>query len=143
MDKRTRGEFIDRLENSWQKLVERFDALSSDEQAAFLAQQGYARLADLLAHVFAWWQDGAKEISLMRADPGHPLREYEVDEFNARAVEQVSGVSPEAMVQVYKTQWQSMVDLVNGLSEDELNQHNINMRLFYEIIQHWAEHEVI
>ena len=60
MEKRTRSEFIDRLENSWQNIVERFDALSTDEQAAYLAQQGYTRLADLLAHVVAWWQDGAK-----------------------------------------------------------------------------------
>jgi hypothetical protein len=142
MDKRTRGEFIDRLENSWQNIVERFDAFSPDEQAAYLAQQGYTRLADLLAHVVAWWQDGMKEISLMRADPRHPLCEYEVDEFNARAVERVRGVSPETMVQVFKTQRQAMVDLVNSLSEDELNQHNINMRLYYEIIQHWAEHEL-
>ena len=78
----------------------------------------------------------------MRADPDHPLRGYEVDEFNAQAVERVSGVSPEAMVQVFKTQRQAMVDLVNELSEDELNQHNINKRLYYEIIQHWAEHEL-
>ena len=142
MDKRTRGEFVDRLDNSWQHLVERFDALSADEQAAYLAQQGYARLADLLAHVVAWWQDGAKEIGLMRADPEHPLRGYEVDEFNAAAVERVSGVSPEAMVEAFKTQQRAMVDLVKGLSEEELNQHNINMRLYYEIIQHWAEHEL-
>lgn len=142
MDKRTRGEFLDRLDNSWQNLIERFDARSPDEQAAYLEQQGYARLADLLAHVVAWWQDGVKEISLMLADPEHPLRRYEVDVFNAQAVERVSGVSPEAMEQTFKTQQRAMVDLVNSLSEDELNQHNINMRLYYEIIQHWAEHEL-
>ena len=113
MDKRTRGEFLSRLDNSWQNLIERFNALSGDEQAAYLARQGYARLADLLAHVAAWWQDGMKEIGLMRADPGHPLRGYEVDEFNAQAVERASGVSTKAMVQAFETQRQAMVDLVN------------------------------
>jgi hypothetical protein len=143
MDKRTRGEFLDRLDNSWQNLVERFDALSPDEQAAYLEQQGYARLADLLAHVVAWWRDGTKEIGLMRANPDRPLRGYDVDVFNAQAVERFSGVSPEEMVQDFKTQRRAMVDLVNGLSDEELDQMNINTRLYYEIIQHWAEHELI
>ena len=142
MEKKSRAEFMDRLDNFWQNYIERFHALSLDDQAAYLKQQGYARLADLLAHVVAWWQDGEKEISLMRSDPKHPLRGYEVDEFNAQAVERVSGVSSEAMLEVFRTQQRAMVDLVNSLSEDELNQHNINMRLYYEIIQHWAEHEL-
>jgi hypothetical protein len=142
MANKTREEFLNCLNNDWQYFINRFEALSAEDRQAFLQKQGYDRLEDLLGHVIAWWQDGTKEIGLMRADTGHPLRGYEVDVFNAAAVERFNGVSPEAMVETFKTQRQVMVDLVNNLSEAELNQHNINMRLYYEIIQHWAEHEL-
>jgi hypothetical protein len=142
MGKKTREEFLDRLDNCWQNLIERFQGLPPQEQDAYLKKQGYATLPDLLAHVCSWWQDGTQEISRMRADPAHPFRNYDVDPFNAEAVKKFSGVGQAQVFQTYTSQRQAMVDLVNNLTADELDQTNINTRLYYEIIQHWAEHEL-
>ena len=139
----TREAFLERLDNDWRDLIERFEALSRQDQENYLARQGYARLADLLAHVIAWWQDGVVEIEKMRADPALPLKGYDVDVFNAEALKRFGDSSPEEVIQTYRSQQRVMVELVKGLSNAELAQQNINKRLYYEIIQHWTEHELI
>ncbi len=142
MEKITRQQFLDRLQNSWQPLVARFYSLDPQEQAAYLEKQGYAAFPDLLAHVIAWWQDGAAAIARLRTDPSLPLGDYDVDEFNARAVEKFKPLSREEVIRAYETQRQGMVELVNSLSEAELNYPNVNLRLYYEIMMHWMEHEL-
>ena len=142
MEKITREQFLDRLQHCWQPLVRRFQGLSAPEQNAFLAKQGYATLSALLAHIIAWWQDGAQVIAQLRADPSLTLREYDVDRFNARAVKKFSPLSEAALIQMYEQQRQVMVALVNSLSDAELDHRQINTRLYYEIIMHWNEHEL-
>ncbi len=142
MEKISRETFQSRLRDDWRNYVERFNRLAPAEQQAFLEKQGYARLGDLLGHIIAWWQDGAQVIASMRADPAYPLGDYDVDAFNARAVERFRPHSDAEIVQVFTTQQQAMLDLVNSLSQRELEQENINTRLYYEIIMHWSEHEL-
>ena len=54
----TREQILESLHTDWGTFVERFQRLSPEAQATYLQQQGYARFADLLAHVIAWWQEG-------------------------------------------------------------------------------------
>ena len=142
MDKVTRLQLQQRLQNDWQNLVARYQSLSPARQQAFLNKQGYASFGSLLGHIIAWWQDGALHIQEMRADPTLPLKDYDVDAFNARAVEKFSGCSEATMLQTYEAQRQAMLDLLNSLTDAELHQSNINTRLYYEIIMHWTEHEL-
>ncbi len=60
---------LDTLQHGWGTYVERFQRLSSKEQAAFLTKQGYARFADLLAHVIAWWEEGKLGVENLLVDP--------------------------------------------------------------------------
>ncbi len=142
MEKITRQQFLDRLQNSWQPLVARFYGLAPQEQAAYLEKQGYAAFPDLLGHVIAWWQDGAAAIADLRKDPTLPLAEYDVDKFNAEAVKRFKPLSREEVIRAYENQRQVMVELVQSLPEAELNYANVNLRLYYEIIMHWTEHEL-
>ncbi len=142
MDRILRETFQSCLRDDWQNYVERFYRLAPAEQQAFLEKQGYTRLGDLLGHIIAWWQDGALAIAEMRADPSYPLKDYDVDAFNARAVERFRPRSDAKIIQIFATQQQAMLDLVSSLSEEELAQENINTRLYYEIIMHWKEHEL-
>ncbi len=142
MDKIAREQFQARLENEWQGLVTRFQRLPPSAQQAFLARQGYASLSGLLGHVIAWWQDSVIHIEQMRADPALPLPEYDVDAFNARAIEKFGACSESDILQTYAAQRRAMLELVNRLSDAEISQENINTRLYYEIIMHWTEHEL-
>jgi hypothetical protein len=142
MDLISRAQFLDRLQNSWQTYFTRFYHLTPAEKKAFLDKQGYANLSSLLAHILAWWQDGAQAIDKMRTDPTLPLAEYDVDTFNARAVAKWSSATPPDVVRAFQKQCQVMIDLVQSLSDEQLAQTNINTRLYYEIIMHWTEHEL-
>jgi len=142
MEKKSREQFLDSLANGWQPLVERFQQLSAPEQTAFLEKQGYATFSALLAHIIAWWQDGVQVVAQMRADPSLALPDYDVDSFNARAVERFSPLSGAALIQLYETQRRAMVELITSLSDAELDHGPINTRLYYEIIMHWTEHEL-
>ena len=87
----TRTQLIATLNNSWGTYVARYRALAPAEQQQWLIGQGYPRFSDLLAHVVAWWVDGQQVIAHVAADPDYPLRDYDVDVFNAEAVVQYAG----------------------------------------------------
>ena len=137
-----REKFQERLQNEWLSFVESYRRLDPAAQRAYLDQQGYSSFGCLLGHIIAWWQDGALNIQKMRADPAFALAEYDVDAFNARAVEKYRSTSEPAMLQAFEAQRQAMLSLVNGLSGAEISQENINTRLYYEILMHWKEHEL-
>ncbi len=142
MEKKTRLEFLGCLDDRWKGFVGRYHGLAPAEQQAYLGRQGYASFAGLLAHVICWWRDGASEIARMRLDPAYPLKDYDVDAFNARAVESFAGQSEEQVIAEFEAQREAMAALVRSLSEAELGQENINTRLYYEILMHWTEHEL-
>ena len=87
----TRTQLIATLNDGWGTYVTRYRALSPGEQQQWLAAQGYPRFGDLLAHVVAWWVDGQQVIAHVAANPAYPLRDYDVDTFNAAAVAQYAG----------------------------------------------------
>ena len=140
MEKITRQQFLDRLQNNWLDYAGRFHRLSPEDQKAFLGKQGYANLAGLLGHMIAWWQDAVVAVQNLRGDPAFATRHYNVDSFNARAVEKFGGLDESEVVRIYEAQRQVMVDLVSGLTDAELDIEGINARLYNEIISHWDEH---
>ncbi len=142
MEKISRDQFVDRLETDWREFVERFQRLSAEDQKRYLEKQGYASFPALLSYVIAWWQDGTRVIADMRGNPGLPLPDYEVDDFNAQAVLKFGSFSEPATLQVFEDQRQAMLRLVTSLPEEDFQCDNINTRLYYEILMHWKEHEL-
>ncbi|RPJ50801.1 MAG: ClbS/DfsB family four-helix bundle protein [Chloroflexi bacterium] len=137
-----RESLIDRLNNSWGPYIARFQSLSAAEQSVYLQKQGYQSFPALLAHIIAWWQDGTRVIEQMRLESTMPLPDYNVDEFNARAVRDFEGCSEGEVIQAFETQRQALLVLVNELPDCQLCQENINTRLYYEILMHWSEHSL-
>ncbi len=135
-----RQQFLYRLQNNWQGYASRFYRLSLPDQKTFLEKQGYANLAGLLGHVIAWWQSGVEAIQIARNDPAYVSPDYDVDLFNAQAVERFGGMDEPEVVRIYEAQRRVLFDLVNDLSDAELENPGINRRLYYEIIMHWDEH---
>jgi hypothetical protein len=138
----TRGQIISALQGGWGTYVERFKRLSPEAQAAFLARQGYARLADLLAHVVAWWEEGQRAILALLEDPNFSSPDYDVDAFNARAVERFRGLDEPAVVHAFEAARQAWLDLAARLPDDVLQNKKIADRLYIEIIGHLGEHDI-
>lgn len=137
-----RGQLIDSLVNGWGNYVVRFRALDPQEQLQFLQQQGYARLADLLAHVSAWWNAGAEGIRQALADPAFQSPPYDVDGFNADAVQAAAGFSENEVIERFDAALQAMLDLVRNLPDHAYAQDGIARRLEMEIIGHLSEHNL-
>ena len=137
-----RGQVLATLQNDWATYAERFHHLSPEAQATFLARQGYARLADLLAHITAWWTEGSRAIEDLLIDPDavKHLKDYDVDAFNAQAVSSVRELEETAVIESFEAMRQRMVRLVMSLPEAAFQQKRLADRLRIEVIGHYAEH---
>ena len=142
MEPITRKSVLDLLAGDWAGYVPRFQALSPAAQAAFLQQQGYKRLADLLAHIVAWWQIGLDSIQRYRTDPTARQPEIDIDSFNARAVEQVRGVSENEEIQVFEEVRLKFIYFTRQLSDDDFKDERILTQFKWELVNHLEEHRI-
>lgn len=138
----TREQLISTLTDGWGRYPAAFHALSPQEQAAFLEKQGYKRFADLLAHVTAWWTDGMQVIKEILASPSYNGREYDVDAFNASAVEKYSSMDEDGVTQVFEKTRAAMLNLIQSLPDEAFSNEWVLRRLEIEVIGHLKEHEI-
>ena len=135
-----REQVLATLQNDWAAYIERFHHLSPEAQAEFLSRQGYSRLADLLAHVAAWWMDGSQEIENLLLDPNLGPQDYNVDDFNAQAVSRVRDLDEAAVIESFEAMRQRMLKLAMSLPEAAFQNMRIAERFRVEVIGHLAEH---
>ena len=136
----TREQILTSLHTDWATFVERFQRLSPEAKAVYLQQQGYVRIADLLAHIIAWCEDALHAIPAILDDPGYASPEHDVDLFNARAVERSHNLDEPAVITVFMDLCQQWLQLVNSLPDAAFQNDKISDRLHIEIIGHYAEH---
>jgi hypothetical protein len=136
----TRQSVLDLLAGDWADYVPRFKALPPAARAAFLEQQGYKRLADLLAHIVAWWEVGMQAIPRYQSDPAARLAEIDVDSFNARAVEQVRAVTETEEIKVFEAARLNFIEAVKQLSDDDFKDERILTQIRWELVNHLADH---
>jgi len=142
VDTITRQSVLDLLAGDWADYVARFQALSPAAQAAFLEQQGYKRLADLLAHLVAWWEFGLDSIQRYQSDATARQPEIDIDSFNASAVEQVRGVSESEEIQVFEQVRRKFIDFTRQLSDDDFKDERILTQFKWELVNHLEEHRI-
>jgi len=138
----TRQSVLTLLAGDWANYVARFQALPPANQAAFLQQQGYKRLADLLAHIVAWWEVGMQAIPRYQADPAAKLLEIDVESFNARAVEQAQAVSEAGEIMVFEAARLKFLDLSNQLTDEDFKDERILTQFKWELVNHLEEHRI-
>jgi hypothetical protein len=139
----TRSEFSQTLEQGWGMYLAKFQGLPAQAQAAFLRQQGYPSLDALLAHIAAWWEDGIAVIQRMQSDPTFQNPDYDVDAFNARAIQRAASGAELSFPLVFESKRKQMAALVAGLADETLLDERINTRLRYEIVVHMQEHLLV
>ncbi len=138
----TRQQVLNVLQEDWGSYVQRFHSLPPQAQAAFLEAQGYARLADLLAHILAWWEVGFQSIKRYLDDPQARPGEYEVDAFNAAAVAKVGGLSEESVVASFEAMRADLCDFVQSLPAAAFENAQVLSQLNMELIGHLHDHDL-
>jgi hypothetical protein len=142
METINRQNVLDVLDNEWGNYVNKFQRLSPEAQAAFLEKQGYKRLADLLSHIVAWWEEGLRTIGNFRTDPDARQPEIDVDTFNARAVGKVRGVTDDDMIQSFEKMRRKFVEVVTDLSDNDFQNEKIVNQIKMELINHLEDHRI-
>lgn len=138
----TRKRVLDLLRGDWANYVGRFQGLSAAGQAAFLEKQGYKRLADLLAHIVAWWDEGLQAILRYQTDPAARQSEIDVDSFNALAVEAVQSMSDADEIRAFEDTRLRFIEGVNALSEDDFGDERVLNQIRWELVNHLEEHRI-
>jgi hypothetical protein len=138
-----RQEVLRVLEGAWAEYIHGFRSLSPQAQSAFLAQQGYARFADLLAHIVAWWKVCDQAVARYAADPAAQPVDFDVDAFNARAVAEVSQLDDEQVIESFEKMRRFMIELVKGLPDSAFENERIVNQLEMDFIGHIDEHNLI
>lgn len=131
---------LDYLTVEWPSYVSVFKSASAERQAEFLHEQGYARLADLLAHVAVWWEE-AYGIMLAAVEGREVERKkYDFDQFNAAAVARFKGSSEEQVLAFFEEYRQKFINLLRE-HPNAVEQHRLVARWFYAVvIHHGGEH---
>lgn len=142
MTEQIREPYINSLQNGWGTYVERVKRLSPQGQADYLHKQGYASLASLLGHVIAWWEQGMPAVENSLVDPDSPSQDYDVDAFNARAVERFNQVDEATIIQTFEARRKDWIKLVENLPEVAFSNEKLLARLYIELIGHLEEHEI-
>ena len=138
----TREQTLDALQNGWETYVRRFHQLPLEAQEEFLARQGFARFADLLGHVTAWWQEGEMVINGILKDPDYRWASYDVDAFNAQAVSRFSELDEPDVVNSFNLARISFVAMVNDLPDEAFANKKIASWLYADVIEHLQDHDI-
>jgi hypothetical protein len=138
----TREQTLDALQNGWATYVGRFHKLSPEDQKRFLEKQGFARFADLLGHVTAWWQEGEMVINGILTDPAYRWASYDVDVFNAQAVRRYRDLDEPAVVNSFELARLSFTALVYDLPEEAFTNNKITGWLYADVVEHLQDHDI-
>jgi hypothetical protein len=142
MEEVTREQTLDTLQNGWATYVSRFHALDPDAQSEFLKKQGFARFADVLAHVTAWWEEGELVINGILKNPEYRWASYEVDVFNAQAIRRFSGLDETEIVGSFELARISFAVLASDLPEEAFTNKKIAGWLYADVIEHLQDHDI-
>lgn len=139
MPEYTKALFAESLDE-WGRMVEVFRRMAADKQAAFLKDQGFGSLRDLLAHVAVWWEEARGIIREALDRPEHPARKYNMDEFNAAAVARFKDKSEAETIVAFEAQRQQMRMLLESLTDEQLKIKRVSNWLDGVILEHLKQH---
>jgi len=126
----------------WEEYVDKFNRLPADRQAAFLHEQGFPRLRDLLAHIIGWWEEGIRIVESVLSYPDFVYNEPDTDAFNATVVEKYSSWREASLFQYFEQTRRRIVDMVSALPEAALENPLIREWLIADVIEHFDEHKL-
>jgi hypothetical protein len=128
--------------DDWGAYPEKFERLPPERQAAFLQDQGFAALQDLLGHVIGWWQQGRRVVGGVQADPAFVYDEPDTDAFNADLTLKYHSWDPADVLDHFEKERQAMKSLVHNLPGDVLAAPLVREWLIADVIEHLEEHAI-
>jgi hypothetical protein len=138
----TRGQLLHAIQEDWGKYLARYQALSTEEQQAFLQRQGFDHLQDLLAHVVAWWEECFEVVTPILDGLERPRRKYDIDQFNAEAVARYRDWTLDDLLIHFENLRQILLDLASELPDEALVDRRVAVWLYACVVEHARAHWV-
>lgn len=131
---------LDTLEHEWGAFTAKFDALEKKDE--YLRKQALVRFEDMLAHVIAWWEEGAAAVQGALKDPSFVYAgPADTDAYNAEVAAKYQGMSAEELRALFEQKRLEMIDLVRGLPESAFEHPTIEEWLAADVVEHFDEHD--
>ena len=138
----TQQEVLNVLQDDWATYVGRFRGLTPEAQSSFLAEQGYARLADLLSHIIAWWEVGHTAVEEYLTNPQFQPPQYDVDAFNAEAVARASALDDGHVIESFEKMRVFLVEYVKALPAVVFENQQVVNQFNMDVVGHLSEHRL-
>lgn len=131
---------INYMEQEWGTYIERFNALSADQQAKRIQATGYESLRDLLAHIMAWWDEDMEIVRAIADGREYEHKKYDFDAFNAGAVAKYKSWDEAKFFAHFEEVRLKTVAGLKSMDDAAFENHRIKNRLHGVIIYHAREH---
>jgi hypothetical protein len=137
----SRQELLAAVEKGWKHYLAYLAALSREEQARYARAQGYARIEDVVAHIFAWWELSMQRTREVLSGKHIPIAD-DMDEFNASVVAHYQGWTLPAIEEKFATALTTFERFLRHLSESALDNDRIQLWLRLDSIDHYEDHKL-
>ena len=131
---------LDFLELEWGTYVERFNRWDEEEKEKRIRDSGYLHFRDMLAHVLAWWEEGARIVTGILYEPGFTWVDPEADAFNVELTSKYGSWSFDDLLKHYEAVRLSLIDLVKKIPDDAFLNKDIESWLASDVVWHYDGH---
>lgn len=126
------------LGDGWQVYLPAAHDLGEADMQVYLAEQGYERLRDLLAHATAWGEETLGVVAVWRR--GGEMQRYDDHDFNAQAVARLSLYSSAEVERRFIHAYAALSYLLAFLQDDALAQASVYEWMVTTIVEHFNDH---
>lgn len=137
----SRADLLAALEKGWRHYLPKLRELSEEEQARYAREQGFARIEDVIAHIFGWW-----ELSMQRTLQilsGHEVPMVnDMDEINAEIVERFKHWTRADIEERFTAALAAFEQFLIDLPEKALENNHIHLWLSIDAIDHYEAHRL-
>jgi hypothetical protein len=130
------------LEKEWVDFVQQVGKLSPDEKEAYLKRQGYPNVSTLLAHIFGWWAEAERNITMLKQNPAYQSPNISVEEFNAAVIEKNRNRPEEDVLREWEEVRRRLTVLVGSLNDAQINLEEMQKELYWDITNHYRDHSI-
>lgn len=136
-----RDDLLDSIETQWGRYLSSIVSMTTDDVDRYVREQGYNSLKDLLAHICAWWQTALSAIQAARSGETFQQGWQDDDDYNAQVIQRYQNETLEQVEEDFDNTLQQIGGVIAELSDEELQNPEIEQWLLDTVIVHYQQHE--
>jgi hypothetical protein len=137
----SREDLLTALEKGWRQYLPRLKELSDEEQARYAREQGFARIEDVIAHIFGWWELSMQRTFRILSGHDVPIAN-DMDEINAALVEQYQHWTRADIEERFTAALAAFEQFLIDLPEKALENDRVYLWLSIDAIDHYEAHRL-